>query len=143
MVAFSCVHDPKTYPISGHYLVVGHPGGFVSTTVLKYYRINQGQIMMDATVPYAAVPDRLSLFHFTTAVNSTQYTAVLSLPDNIPAELLSKNGQHIGNAFPDMGYLDVRATINGTDYQWGFEGDQSGSSPAVQNFVSTARLLFR
>ena len=53
------------------------------------------------------------------------------------------NNQHIGQLFPDVGYTDILASVGGTTYRWGFEFDQSASSPEIQQFVTTAESVFR
>jgi hypothetical protein len=122
---------------------VGHTGGFVSNLALSpYYLINNGQLLKDTTVQVAlGIPDDVNAFHFNVLLPAADYATVADLLTSIPSELLGKNGESIGTAFPDVGYTDVRTSVNGTVYKWHFEADQSTSSTAVKAFV--ARLNFQ
>lgn len=140
----SCTHkNHNDYPVAGDYLVIGHPGGFVNTPLITYYLIANTHLTKDTAVPYGAVPDDISKFNFNAPGTTAQYDSVKNLPSSIPSELLSRNNQNIGQLVPDMGYYDVRASVNGAVYKWSFEGDQSGSSAAIQQFVTQAETLFR
>jgi hypothetical protein len=84
----------------------------------------------------------VSKFDFNTVLPVSAYNSVSSLPTSIPPELLSRSNEHIGDVFPDAGYTDVRASVNGVYYRWFFEAGQSASSAEVQAFVTQARACF-
>ena len=138
-----CVPKANIHQItSGDYLIIGHPGGFVNTPLITYYYLNSTQLTKDTTVPYAAVPVDNSKFNFSATGTSLQHTVVATMLTGIPAELLGKNNQDIGNLVPDVGYIDMRASIKDVTYKWSFESDQTSSSQAVKDFVTQARTLF-
>ena len=141
--ATSCKHDGK-YKISGDYMIIGQAGGFVGPGAFtNYYLISGGTLKEDTTVLNSLPPADISRFNFNITLPSTKYATVSNLLSAIPSELLSRNNTHIGGIYPDMGYTDVRASINGTTYRWYFEGDQSTSSIAVQQFYDSVQVVFR
>jgi len=139
----ACTHKSTNPPLTGDYMIIGHPGAFTNTPRLTFYLLAHNTLMRDTSVLYAQVPDDNSKFSFTIPATAAQYDAVKTLLSGIPAELLGKNNQHIGQLFPDAGYTDVRVTIGGTAYRWYFEGDRSGCSAAVQQFVTQAEQVFK
>ena len=139
----SCIPKANiTAIIQGDYLVIGHPAGFVNTPYTTYYYLTSAQLTKDTTVLYAALPDSLTGFNFNAPATAGQYASVSNLLNRVPAELYGKNNQHIGKLVPDVGYIDIRSSINGTSYRWCFESDLSGTSNAIQTFVNQARTLF-
>ena len=142
LLATSCTHRGSSNTISGDYMIIGSAGGFTSRAS-TYYRISGGQLWADTVVLSYHVPTNISDFHFNTLLPASKYATVKNLLSQVPAELLSRNKQDIGNYIPDMGYTDVRTSVNGASYQWTFEGDQSGSSTAIQQFLDSVRVVFQ
>ncbi len=141
----SCKKGVKTTGgvTTGDYMIIGSPGGFTSLTTLVYFNITGGQLKEDTAVPYALIPDDITKFNFNVICSGARYDSVKNLPSSVPQELLSHNNEHIGQLVPDLGYTDVRTSINGVAYRWYFEAQQTGSSPAVQQFVIAARQVFK
>ena len=141
--ATSCRHG-ISHTISGDYMVIGNAGGFVGPqATTNYFLISGGTLKEDTTVLNSLPPADISGFHFNITLPSSKYATVKNLIYTIPSELLSRNNTHIGGIYPDMGYTDVRTSINGTTYRWYFEGDQSGSSTAIQQFLDSVRVVFQ
>ncbi len=139
----SCARKESSHPVTGDYMVIGMAGGFVAYPVLTYYLINNGQLKMDSTVPYGAIPTDINKFNFNIQCSADKYQLVSDLLNNIPSELLGMDNQSIGNVFPDAGFTDVRASVNGTVYRWRFQADLSGTTSTIQQFVTHARLVFQ
>ena len=139
----SCRHGISR-TISGDYMIIGRAGGFVGTqATTNYYLISGGTLKQDTSVLSTLPPADISGFNFNITMPSSKYAAVKNLIYTIPSELLSRNNAHIGGIYPDMGYTDVRTSINGTVYRWYFEGDQSTSSIAIQQFFDSVQVVFR
>jgi hypothetical protein len=139
----SCTKGVKTSPgaTAGSYMIIGSAGGFLLPT-LRYYDIANGELKEDTSVPYGRVPDDITQFNFNVTLPAANYDSVKNLPSSVPPELLSRNNEHIGGLVPDLGYTDIRTSVNGIAYRWYFEAQQTGSSPAVQQFVKDARKVF-
>ena len=118
-------------------------GGFINKPTTNFYRISNGLLTEDTSVRYGYPPTDVSQLNFNITLPATRYDSVKSLLTSIPSDLLSKNNMHIGGIFPDLGYTDVWASINGVSYKWYFEGDQSTSSPAIQQFVNSLQVIFQ
>ena len=132
------------YSASGEYLVVGSAGGFISgSQPTHYFIVSGGQVREDLNVNSGMVPDNINQFNFNTVLPAAKYNAVKGLLSAIPSELLTRNNQDIGAPIPDMGYIDVRASIKGVSYRWTFEGDQSGTSAAIQQFLDSVQTDFQ
>ena len=127
--------------ISGDYLIVGSAGGFIAGSNTTFYLINNGQLWSDSTVNSGNPPANPANFHFNTLHAAAGYDSVRNLLQQIPGELLGRNGQSIGGIFPDAGYLDVLTSVGGIPYHWNFQTDQSQSSLAVQAFVDSLRRV--
>jgi hypothetical protein len=141
----SCTHKgaDNKYVISGDYMIIGHPGGFTTRLTDIYYIISDGQLRADTAVPYGGGPDDINKFNFSVVMPVAKYDAVKNVPASIPSELLSRNNQTIGSYIPDVGYTDVRTSVNGTAYKWSFAADQSASSPAIQQFLDSVAVVFK
>ena len=138
-----CKKESATSTVAGDYVIAGETGGFVPPNSRStYYAISGTELKKDTTQPYAYIPTSVGQFRFTLLMPATSFAAVADVPRTIPAELLSKNNQHIGGIFPDAGYMVVFTSINGMNYAWYFEADQSASSAAIQQFVMKLRGLF-
>jgi hypothetical protein len=140
----SCSHKKTNTSLTGDFLIAGRMGGFVvAGSYTNYYLISGGTLKVDTTVVNGNPPEVSYGFSFNTTLAPSRYEAVKNIPSSIPSELLAMSNQHIGNIYPDMGYIDVRTSIGGGLYHWYFEGDQSTSSPAIQHFVASLDSLFR
>jgi hypothetical protein len=138
----SCTKSKNTTNPMTSYIVVGQTGGFTQANArATYFMIANGQLKQDTTQPYYDVPATTSGFNFSVTMPDSLYRKCADVTAMLPPELLQMNHTHIGTQLPDAGYTDVRTTINGVDYQWFFEQDQSTSSQAVQNFVSGVRAV--
>ncbi len=136
ITAFSCRKKDAQYTVKGDYMVVGWTGGFVAPDAkATYYLITTSELRVDNSQIQSSIPTNINGFNFNTVMPTAKYDAVKSLLTTIPSELLSRNNASIGDVFPDAGYKDVRASINGTLYSWKFEADQTKSSQAIQDFV--------
>lgn len=121
---------------SGDYLLAGRTGGYVAAgSKATFYVLNNGEMRKDTNQREGAIPATISGFNFNTLLSTASYSEAAYLQTAVPAELLNRNGEHIGNYFPDMGYTLVMTRKDGVTYTWYFEGDQAGSSVAVQAFV--------
>jgi hypothetical protein len=139
----SCKRDTAFFT-SGSYVIIGYQGGFAAPyTSNRYFLIDNTSLTEDTGVSRTNLPATLSQFHFNITVADSVFQKVKQLPKNIPAILLSQNGSSFGRYIPDFGCYDIRTTVNGVDYKWTFGYDLSGCDPAIQNFVSTAILVFR
>src|ERR1019366_2256279 len=87
----SCMHKSNNYTITGDYMIIGHPGGFVASPTINYYLISNGQVREDTTVLYGVLPDDISKFNFNIVLSAAKYDSVKNLPSSIPSELLSRN----------------------------------------------------
>lgn len=136
----------KTVPTStanADYLIIGSTGGFAGPIAMQdYYLISNGQLKK-ATLGASHVPDDVSKFNFNTTMPTAKYELVKDLPNSIPAELLAGTTVSIGQAWPDAGYMDVRALIKGKSYVWHFEADQSVSSAEVKAFLDKIEVLYK
>ena len=136
ITVFSCRKKDAQYTVKGDYMVVGWTGGFVSPDAkAAYYLITTSELRVDNSQIQSSIPADVNKFNFSTLMPAAKYDAVKTLLTTIPSELLSKNNTSIGEMFPDAGYRDVRASVNGTFYNWKFEADQTKSSQAIQDFV--------
>lgn len=139
----SCTHKAANNKLYGAYIIAGNAGGFVGPgATTNYYLIQNGILRADTSVLINIPPDDINNFHFDVMMPSSKYEAVQKVQSSIPSELINHNGAHIGSIIPDMGYRDVRTSINGTPYRWYFEGDQSKSSSTVQQFITSLDTLF-
>jgi hypothetical protein len=139
----SCTHKSHDYNVHGDYLLIGDVGGFAMLPVYPFYLISNGELRKDTAVSSTNFPSDISGFRFNTLLPASKYETVKNLPSAIPAELLNHNNETIGLIFPDMGHTVVWASVNGVTYKWYFEGDQSNSSAAVQQFVTGLQVVFQ
>ena len=137
---FSCKKKSNN-TITGNYMIIGHNGGFVAINP-PYYLLTTSALLKDTTQYSGTIPDDVSKFHFNIVEPTAQYDSVKYLLNAIPSELFSENHADIGKMFPDVGYEDVRVSVNGVLYQWTFQSDQSASSQQIQQFVHTLNSDF-
>jgi len=143
VVGTGCTKKKNNYTITGDYLIVGNAGGFTNGGPTTYYLINNGELRSDNTVSSVHPVDNISDFKFNTRLPDADYQQVKRLPSLVPAELLSRNGQQIGDPFVDAGYTDVRTSVGGVAYRWYMQADQSKSSDAIRQFVDSLQIVFR
>ncbi len=143
VVVSSCTKKKNDYTITGDYMIIGRAGGFTTGGPTTYYLINNGQLRSDNTVSSAAPHNNVSSFKFNTLLSDAKYNEARRLPSLVPAELLTRNGQRIGEVLIDAGYTDVRYSTGGVAYRWYIEGNQDSSSAEVQRFVDSLNIVFR
>ncbi len=145
MVATSC--SRKSNPTTGataDYLITGYTGGFAGPIAMQPYYLIKDNQLKKATMGAGNVPDDVSKFNFDVAMPASQYELVKDLPKSIPAELLAHPDKSFGSTpGADMGYLDVRASVNGKTYRWDFQPDLSGTSVEVRDFVNKIGVLYK
>ena len=136
ILLFSCTKGKKNSLQPADFMIIGHMGGFVPYTS-PFYKLTSSQLWEDTTkYDYThPLPADFANLNFNYQLSSSKFDSVKDLLSSIPAELFGRNNTHIGGLFPDVGYTDVRASVNGVIYHWGFEADQSTSSTAIQQFV--------
>ena len=141
----SCKKDKtSSYTITGDYLIAGRAMSFtIAGAKTNYYIVSGSELRKDSTQLNQAPPTDIGQFRFTVLMPAANYATVADLQTSIPAELLSRNNQHIGTQLPDAGYMDVRTVSGGVAYHWYIENDQTGSSAAVQTFASRLTSNFQ
>ncbi len=127
---------------SGDYLIIGTAGGFVGGASEPYYFINGTQFKKDTSLKFHTPPSDNNAFNFSIVLPSPAFDSVKGLLQQIPAELISGGSQSIGGIWPDFGYTEVRASINGKQYVWLFQADITKSSQAVQDFEQKVHVVF-
>jgi hypothetical protein len=138
----SCSHKKTTDYLAGDYVIVGSTGGFAGPIAMTpYYLIANGQLREDATLGVNRVPQDIHDFHFDVLMPAAKYDSVKDLILRIPSELLGHPTASYGTSFPDAGYTEVRASIRGVNYYWQFQIDQTGTSAAIQDYISLTNKL--
>ncbi len=137
----SCQKCNHKFSLSGDYMIIGYTGGLAGPVPLsEYYLIDNGQLRKASKIDQ--LTDDNTKFDFSTVMPASKYNLVKDLMANIPAELLNSSAISIGLSYPDCGYRDVRACINGTLHVWHFECGQDGNSPEVKQFLATINSLY-
>ncbi|MES2704490.1 MAG: hypothetical protein V4649_17760 [Bacteroidota bacterium] len=145
LLTLTTIACTKSQPdtVSADYVVVGRSGGMVpEDTKASYYIIRDGKVYMDSSLMMSNIPQEMNAFNFNCPMHDSIYKKALTIQNAIPRELLSMNGQSIGNVpFCDQ-QVDVRARINGVSYRWFFQVEQKGTGNAIQQYVNKLNSCF-
>ncbi len=140
----SCCHHHHNSYNTTDYVIIGSTGGFAGTSIglTDYYQITGGHVMKDVSVRTHSIPDDNGGFNFNISC-PTKYDSVKDLLISIPTAMLQDSIASYGQSFPDAGYTEVRASINGTYHHWYFQYDQSISPAAIKAYSDKFQLLFQ
>jgi len=134
---------PKHIDPAADYMIVFSAGGIFGGTHRPYYVLTTSSLIADTTHDRLLPPVTLSGLNLNYVQPQAKFDQVKSLLTAIPAELLANNNKEFGT-MPgnDMYSVAVQAHINGKDYSWGFQLDQTGSSAPVVQFYNRVVLFF-
>jgi len=121
---------------NGGYFIVSRYGGMAATRHATFISIGSNDLRYDTSHRRGYVPKDISELNFTVLLPAAQFDKVKDIPFSVPAELLSNPGKSFGQMQIDGVTTCVWATVNGKKYKWGFQSDQSKSSPEVKQFYS-------
>lgn len=135
--------DNRKIAIDDH-MIIYQAGGFAGAAYPPFYLLTGSSLKADTASGLRPLPVVLSKLNFNYQLPDAKFDLVKNLMASIPAELFDNNNKDFGT-MPgnDMTGTVLQAHINGTDYTWSFELDQSSSSPAVVQFYNQLILVFK
>jgi hypothetical protein len=132
----SCTHKANK-PLTADYLIIGYTGGYAGNIFYADYLLITGTQCIKSSNPAGSrVPEDNSQFLFTKVQPAAKFDSVKNLLHSIPSDLLIRRNASFGFDGNDISGYDVRASINGVLYTWGFGPTPYTVSAETQQFVS-------
>lgn len=125
--------ENATYVNASSITIIRHPGFAPAGTPSDYFLINNEGVFKDTTT----VPGKNDGHQFNYQLDEQKYDQVKYILNEVPDVLLKMNGQELENSndYADCARHRVKATINGTDYEWTFEDCTDGMKKNEKAFA--------
>jgi hypothetical protein len=141
--ASSCTKKAKKYTITGDYFLFARTGTFDLPNGPNYYLVNNGELRKDVSQSYPLGGNGLTAFNFNYKCSPQEYAGVNDLPYSIPAQLFGRQ-KPTASYLSFMGgtFLDMRASINGTQYTWFIDYANDTADATIRDFLKRCVAAF-